>query len=293
MRIKSMIIRSSWAVILLWVVACSTDKPVEPDPAYPNTQALTLSYRIQNPLNREIPVSSVSLFLPLAQTSYQKLLQVSVSGTLDAEHRQIRDGLDNNILYLRLANVPVGYAADMRITLQLGLSETGNNITLPNKFNDLRLVAENERSIQPVTISFTEQDSAEDKINKLLATLAEQTLANAPESDTQQTDTAEPVAQHNGCTAQTGDLVQLARFNNIPARRIMGLQLSTQHQLRCWAELHINDVWHIVNLTANKHAENVSDYVALRIIESNTAIAASELQQLMHQSNGVRVMLGG
>lgn len=273
-------------VLFLGVLAsgCSKDEEAT-GPEYPEAREIVYGFRLQNNLGRALPMANVALYLPMARSSSQNLLEFKVGGTLAAEYRHVEDEAGNSSIFYELKNLPADFTRTVRLQTTIGFATTPHEVDVPDLQRYLE-VPTGDSSVGETAPPF-EFSAEEDTTARLLKIAA--VLPPQP---------ADPAASDTACIERVAEFTRLARINRIAVRPVVGFRVlmpekeqKPNYSLYCWAEYYDQKRWQTLDIKEAAPVQNVTEYVALRNFYSLQDFRQQTLQGLTAEGFGLTIEL--
>lgn len=269
------------------VSGCSKDEEAA-GPEYPEAHEVVYSFRLQNSAGRELPMANIALYLPMARSSSQNLLEFTVAGTLDAPYRHVEDEAGNSSVFYELKELPADFTRTVRLQARVGFAATPHEIDVPDLQRYLEVEAPTSEAGTAPSFEFSDAEDTRAKLLKIIAALLPQAPAEqsaAPPADTQ-------------CIERVAEFTRLARINRIAVRPIVGFRIPASggeqkpgYRLYCWAEYYDQKRWQALDVIEATPVQNVKDYVALRSFYSLQDFRQPALRDLTAEGFGLTIEL--
>lgn len=281
-------------ICLLGAGSCSRDEEVA-GPEYPEAREIVYSFRLQNNLGREIPTANIGLYLPMARSSNQNLLDFTVSGTLDASYRHLEDEAGNSSVFYELKDLPPDFTKAVKLKARVGFAATPHEVDVPGLERYLEVPASGDQAEgNAPAIEFSAEDDTKAKLLKIAAAVSS---PNSGQDQNAQTDIA---ASSDDCIERIGKFARYARLNNIAVRPVIGFRASTaadggeqkpRYELHCWAEYYDQNRWHTLDVMKGAPVEDIKEYLAVRSFISLQDLLQQTVTSLMAQGYGLTITL--
>lgn len=269
------------------VAGCSKDEETA-GPEYPEAHEVVYSFRLQNNTGRELPMANIALYLPMARSSSQNLLEFSVAGTLDAPYRHVEDEAGNSSVFYELKDLPSDFTRTVRLQARVGFTSIPHEIDVPDLQRYLEVPAEASGALTVPSFEFSEEEDTGARLLKIAAALS-------PPASAEQN--AVP-AVDSGCIERVAEFTRLARLNQIAVRPVVGFRILASdgeqkpgYRLYCWAEYYDQKRWQALDVVEATPVQNVSHYVALRNFYSLRDFRQPELRSLAAEGFGLTIEL--
>lgn len=251
-------------------------RPQEPARSYP--EAATITWRIEavNDTGRSADAAQLWAYLPVAETSLQRVQDIKISATEGAEHTIYRlgDGTQRvRLTWLSLGadvTATVSVAADLRHADEPNPSLESDLATYRVLPEEVERVLREEGSSEPNAsdtpvgmdaVARTLQDpSLMERVTSILkkAALAERELPSGSEPAAESPLAADEVGAIDESVDRASLLVLLARLYSVPARRVTGFVLQRDQteahadDLGNWVEVYVDERWRPIEAISGK-----------------------------------------
>ena len=261
---------------------------------YPVSKVIQYRVSVRNNANQYREKPTLSLVLPLAKTSSQRVQEFQVSAPYS-----VHSGPgESRIAHLELDGLAPYAARELTVRVMLTMAAEPNKQPLVSAENFLSPEAYIESSdpqIQKMAARLkrrTPQDSARAIYDYVLNHLNYAGYIQSPQG------ALWALKNRRGdCTEYAQLVTALARAQGIPARVVSGFVVAGNATLKAenlhnWAELYIDEAWQIVDAQKRQFFTHSADYVAFSLI--NPALndgLMTHPDQLLNASTGLDAVL--
>lgn len=280
-------------LILLMAIGAIIWQSLSPTVAtFQQERVLRFTYELANTTNRALKDVQFSTYLPVIETSNQSSEDVITTNQFELESSS-----GNRIAKFDIDLIPPFGKKKISYTAVVKTAEYANQ--LPVADIDVYLKQEKFIEIQNKDIASlanklrgtTDFDSAE-KIYKWVS-------SRIKDSGYTSQDKGAVYALNNlkgDCTEHMYLTIALARAIGIPARAVGGFvykknSIVESADYHNWAELYIDDTWHILDTQKKSFMENTQDYIAMRMISSPDASLLGSSHRFLVATDGVQVSM--
>lgn len=235
---------------------------------YPIKRSIRYSFTLQNNTNTVKKDADFWVFAPVKQTSTQLTQSIKAS----MPYALSVDQLGNQVLHFKIDSLPPFGTKIISITADLSLSDQSNRL----KEKDLEIYLGPEQFME------TENEDLIDLSNRLAADTESEKAeklykwvnTNIKYAGYVKADRGAVDAYKNkkgDCTEYMYLYSTLARIAGIPSRGIGGYVYKEDTVLKPeefhnWAEVYINNAWHVVDAQNGVFMDDQSHFIAMRII---------------------------
>ncbi len=247
---------------------------VNSKPEYLVKRTIKYQYQIQNKTNKLIKQSQFWAYAPVPKTSNQLVENIQSSYPYQSEY----DNLGNHIQTFTIKNLAPFATKIITLTVNLKMSNKANKLSMSAENDYLtaekNIESNNEKiiSLSSKIINKTSKTKSDALFNWVSNNIAYEGYIKADRG------ALYAINKRSGdCTEYSYLFTALSRAQNIPSRVIGGYVYKEDTRLKPedfhnWSEYYKNNRWYIADSQNKIHNENVTNYIAFRIIaDSNNS----------------------
>lgn len=236
---------------------------------------LRFSLVVENQLAQTLHDQRVAIYMPVRETSTQKLTKLEVS----APHRVLYDSAGNTILELTFDDFPAYATHVVRITTTLRVSPEVRQ----QKFDAHEMFLREEVFIE---VNDPAIRGLADQLKGSTTRDTARSIYDWERSNLQYSGfIADDLGARYAAKERRGDCTEyaylaaaLARANGIPARVLGGYVVATDAAPRTsdyhnWTEMYVEGAWRLVDAQKDRFFAHEDEYVAMRVASGNAANA--------------------
>ena len=266
----------------------------DPQASYPIERLVKYSFSVNNPTNRVLKQTGFWAYAPVRQTEHQWVQAIHTNVPYTLQH----DDVGNQRLQFTLDTVPPFASKIIDVTVQLRLSknavEQPNSQDKGNNLDEQRFIELTDPALQAQARALTAaspQDTARKTFDWVRSA-----VKNTGYIDQDRGAKYALSAGMGDCSEHMYLNTALNRINGIPARGIAGFVIKHDGvlkptELHNWSQVQLGQSWQVVDTDLGQFAPDPSDYLAMRILDSQSPFYGDGSQQLFGGASDIAVRM--